>query len=70
MANKLYAIFYKTNINSDWRYYGAFTTIDMTNDLVGHIKRLARDRAVDAKIRVFTVGEEQVRGEKNEFITV
>jgi hypothetical protein len=59
MVNKLYAIFYKINIDSDWRYYGAFTTLDMTNDLVGHIKRRARDRAVDTKIRVFIAGEEQ-----------
>lgn len=59
MVNKLYAIFYKTSITRHWRYYGAFSTLDMAQDLLQHIKRRQHDRAVETKIRVFTTVEER-----------
>lgn len=55
MANKIYAIFYKTSIIEHWRYYGAFTTLEMAQDLTEHIKSRPRDRAVDTKIEIFTL---------------
>lgn len=39
MDIKLYAVFYKTNKSGNWLYYGAFTTLEMANDLAKHIKK-------------------------------
>lgn len=59
MVNKLYAIFYKTSITRHWRYYGAFTTLEMAQDLTEHIKRRPRDRAIETRIEMFALAEEQ-----------
>lgn len=58
MVNKLYVIFYKTD-NNDWRYYGAFTTLDMAQDLTEHIKRRPSDRAIETRIELFTFAQKQ-----------
>ncbi len=59
MDIKLYAVFYKTNKSGNWLYYGAFTTLEMANDLVKHIKKRMSVRAVETTISVFVCQKEQ-----------
>lgn len=59
MDIKLYAVFYKTNKSGNWLYYGAFTTLEMANDLAKHIKKRMSVRAVKTTISVFVCQKEQ-----------